>query len=161
MSAAVHTVVSQHHSTTELRRLERILGGHQVPPPMGKGSLHGITQLPAQACPENPQGWELTMSLRRLCQWLLSLQNIPWWASSQSPSSSWSHIIYTKPYNLLSNIGLCLRAVEDTWHGRSFCNRGTCKQWRPGVSVMNRRGQWAPYKCLIFRGKNVIFAAKF
>jgi len=82
MSAAVHTVVSQHHSTTELRRLERILGGHQVPPPMGKGSLHGITQLPAQACPENPQGWELTMSLRRLCQWLLSLQNIPWWASS-------------------------------------------------------------------------------
>ena len=72
----------------ELRRLEGILGGHQVPPPMGKGSLHGITQLPAQACPENPQGWELTMSLRRLCQWLLSLQNIPWWASSQSPSSS-------------------------------------------------------------------------
>lgn len=78
--SAVHTWV--HHSTTEQRGLKRISEDHQVPALMGKGSLDGITQLAVQACPENPQGWGLTTSLRRLCQWLLSLQSISWSASS-------------------------------------------------------------------------------
>lgn len=60
---------------------------------------------------------------------------------SKCPSSSWNVMIYTKLRNLLSNWKWLLKVVEELQHRRSFCNWGLSKQRRPGVSVMNRRGQ--------------------